>query len=292
MTNKGRRILNARPRAGFTLIELLIVIAIIAILIAMILPAIQKAREAAKRASALSDMSQLSTAIAAAKDTMKARFVPSYANLQASYSTTPGTASAREWSDIQQFFGPRYGTLAGPGVVTATGLPAVGQLNGNQCLVFFLSGGPAAIGGTNFTGFYTDTTQPFTGGSPRNGPFMDFPASRLDTTAPIPQYKDPWGTPYYYFSSANGGDYTSHWVNGGTCTPAGWPPMAPFSDASGKWVNINGFQIVSAGSNASPGPGGTWNPGTGNYSNPNNNTIPGGDDMASFHDRMLGVPSN
>lgn len=281
MIIKGRRIKNAGPHAGFTLIELLIVIAIIGILIGMILPAIQKAREAAKRATAMNDMGQLSTAIAAAKDTMAARFVPSYANVLGAYNMA-NPQQVKEFSDVQQFFFSRMNPAQ-------TFLPALGPLNGNQCLVFFLSGGDS----TSFTGFSMVYGTPMAPGNPRRGAFMDFPAKRLDTAGPIRQYLDPWGTPYYYFSSRSGNDYTDY-TNGGTCTPVNYSTMSPFSDAGGKWVNINSFQIVSAGSNMTPGPGGSWTPGQGNYGNPNNNAIgmQGGDDMANFHDRMLGVPSN
>jgi prepilin-type N-terminal cleavage/methylation domain-containing protein len=260
MNEQSRR--NARR--GFTLVELIVVIAIIGVLIGLILPAIQKARVAAQRAQALSDISQLSVAIANAKTTMEARYVPSI------------IASN---SDFTQFFGTRFNTSAIPSYASS--------MNGNQCLVFFLGGYNGSAFGQ---GFSTNSASPFAGPSPTSpsrAPFYDFPQNRMSglmaTQGAPPMFLDPWGMPYFYMTSKDGngmpGDYATTDSN-----QAG--SVSAFTDASGKHLNYSGFQIVSAGPNMRVGPGGGWSPGVGLYA-PNTN-LPGYDDLSNFYGKPLG----
>jgi type II secretory pathway pseudopilin PulG len=262
-------------------VELLVVIAIIGILLGILLPAVQSIRESAKRATCLSDINQLSSSVEAAKSTMNARYVPSYVNLT-------GSMTASQWQDCYQFFGQRT-TMA-----TVLTYAPLGQLDGNQCLVFFL-------GGYNttpqfFVGFSNSVTNPFTpvAGQSQKGPFFDFPNKRMVSSGgSVPWYTDPWGTPYCYMSHQNGNDY----YNFPICPTFNWPPspiQQPNSTASSpNYVNPNSFQIISAGRNMVFGPGGTWpnattygtplSPGRAVYGQPG----AGGDDLSNFAPGMM-----
>lgn len=301
-------------RRAFTLIELLVVIAIIAVLTGIIMPAVQSAREAAKRAALKNEISQLSVAVANAKSAMQAHYVPPHAYVWSSYDLTPGNPNyqfnAEALNNLRQFFGSRFGRQSPTNAnIILSGLPNWGNIYGSQCLVFFLGG----YRDSTFTiGFSDNSVMPFSTTSstmvPRN--WFEFNTKRLwySPNGGPPLYADTYSDdnrmlPYFYFSSRRGGDYADatrlHNANGVCWYPAGtytnfgggstisWPVVVasmPLIDATGKYVDQHGYQIVAGGKNGAIGPGGSWRPGSGAYSI----NQPGWDDVGSFRIGTLG----
>lgn len=144
------------------------------------------------------------------------------------------------------------------------------QLDPNQALVFFLTGGRY----TNYQGFSRDKQHPFRppGGAAENriGPFLDVSPRRLDGDG---HTLDPWGTPYAYLAFD--------------------PALSAYPDRdcfgvrpyrlNGRTPNPKGFQIVSAGPDGRFGPGGDWTPGDGPWAADG----PGADDLANFNQGPL-----
>jgi hypothetical protein len=136
------------------------------------------------------------------------------------------------------------------------------------------------------------------------GPFFDFDVKRVDAQG---HFLDPYGGRYYYFGSKFGNDYGTWGVFAAVLNPTNQPGgfdalggyglMDPHAGLDGKYVQPNGYQIVSAGKDQTPGPGGQlsgmaspkWDPNTlwpggGAYK-----MSPGGsDDLANFSAYVLG----
>ncbi|MCX7666867.1 MAG: type II secretion system GspH family protein [Gemmataceae bacterium] len=231
------------PRQGFTLIELLVVIAIIATLIGILLPAVQAARQASFRASASSDIAQLSQAVEQFKATYTVKYLPS--GFVATNSYTNGNV---QHDDSRTYLKTTWRNTVGPlsGTTYSSTCPNLGTLDGSQCLVFFL-GGPGWFTGTPERGLAAGSN-PFATGGERKISF-DFPAKRVSGG----RFLDPWGQPYFYFSSRDGNDYGYFGLYYGNSTGgynAGTPSnVVPLMDASGKFQNSHGFQIISLGKN-------------------------------------------
>lgn len=199
------------------------------------------------------------------------------------------------------------------------------RLDGNQVLVFLLGGippGPDASKNEIFTyqvpppgsygyplppyfngnrsGFRNSPAYPLNNpngfvavsGEQAKGPFFNFKQERLFGG----HFYDPYGeTPYLYFSSKNGNDYHAFGVFAGAINTytqdGGWGRAAdgnsvkPFKGLDGRYLNPNGFQIISAGKDKVFGRGGQYEPGIGDYTP----SAPGGDDIANFHRGMLGA---
>jgi hypothetical protein len=123
-------------------------------------------------------------------------------------------------------------------------------------------------------------------GAQAKGPFFNFKTDRIDSNG---HYLDHYGTPYYYFSSKNGNDYAAFGIYRPALNPSnqprgftntgGYGGMEPFRGADGKYLNADSFQIISAGRDKFPGPGGVYQAGVGDYGP----AAQGGDDLANFH---------
>jgi len=244
------------PRPGFSLIELLVVVSIIAILGSLILAGVQRARAMGDRVTAANDISQL--AAACEKFKQEFGFYP-----PDTYHVPAGMPG--DTDPLKRMF-PRGAFSGGFGVW------ADKNLDQSQTLVFFL-GGP---GLTGWDPMVPTNTNPLA--TNKKGPYFDFPENRLNRSENNPpRFLDPWGTPYIYFRSINGNDYSGSYTT-----------VSPYQ-LGGRFVNQNTIQILSAGENKVFGPGGNWTPGSGPYASGG----PGFDDLANFNQGApLGVTLN
>ena len=270
---------NTPRRSAFTLIELLVVIAIIALLVGLTTAAAQKIRIAGQRTVIFSDIGQLNNGVESFKQKFKVDHLPSHFVLTSQVPAI-GTPERVYYNYLKRLF-PQWLRGASPGA--PTGLPDR-ELNGNQCLVFFL-------GGVNYQGFSDNPRNPFQNSDMnpnRIGPFFEFKVNRVDTNG---QYLDPNDTPYVYHTAVKrryGASPLSAMPTTGNPTsppPVSVPPLRQQSNGQNIFVNSHSFQIISAGVNGQFGSAGIWDPGTGAYAD----GAPGGDDLSNFHDAQLSV---
>jgi len=317
-----------RQSGGFTLIELIVVIGIITILASLLLAAITKVRDAGPRVRTKDEIGQMSLAVENFKATYQVQYVPTCLYLTNNYNAAP---TSQILVDSRQ-----YMSRVWPKATWGGGNVA---LDGNQVLVFLL-------GGMQQKGFYNSPNQPFqvpADGTVAKGPFFDFKAERLDAQNHYHDFYWDGQTAdrsiYYYFSSNAGSDYDYfgkkyYYIapdgsqnpdpvanqfpgvkrEGGYGNPNADPTLntviAPLRGLDGRFLNPNGFQIISPGKDRHPGRGSPCNP---NAWTPNNVPWPqricppgqytlfdagtadyspgnvGGDDLSNFARGMLGA---
>lgn len=277
-------------RNGFTLIELLVVMAIIVVMVSLLMVGLNQARISAKRTQTRAEISQISEGASIFAHQMGT--VPPLSGggngngFRLCTKYTDNNGNVLNWPEVQALkdlfpsMDLNDNGLRHPlsGVVIYPDSPD--SLDGNQALFFWLAGGSDY---TNFSGFATNPRKPFakpTGvqGEKRKGPWFQ-PRSLdyfKDNFGVIDgRYRDVWGTPYAclgYLQTARG--YPNASCFG----------VSPFLDATGKPLQPNSIQVISAGPDKKFGPGGSYQPGQGAYG-PNQ---PGDDDIANFRKAQLG----
>ncbi|HUG17719.1 MAG TPA: prepilin-type N-terminal cleavage/methylation domain-containing protein [Planctomycetaceae bacterium] len=271
---------SSRP-AAFTLIELLVAIGIIAVLVGLFSPAIYNVIVKARVSEVKQEIGQIEGAIA----DFKLKFgmnPPSRIRLYETGDRTAGTGwfentAQAKWSrSIIRRLWPDFNFELDRDFNQDTSFSGFWDLEGDQCLVFFLGG---VWDGDKFAGFSADQRNPFklsSSGTTTIGPFMDFDAARVVTsaqvtyTAPLvnfPVYVDPLPAqirPYMYASSNEGLGYDSNDVS----TPASnnsfsiyfLKQKAAAADPDPAAWKPETFQIISPGADGEFGAGGPYMP--------------------------------
>jgi prepilin-type N-terminal cleavage/methylation domain-containing protein len=273
-------------RGGFTLIELLVVLGIILILVSLTATAVMKFMLKGPELRARNDISGLANAVQTFQSDFKVDYLPSRIRLREDLAYDLGNANPaiRQYeSDSFQYLKRLWPRLAGTnhngtvgvdwngdGVISAN---AFVDLEGDQCLVFFLGGIPINNGGQlGVQGFSADPTDPSIApvpGTPRKGPYYDgFQSRRLVDRTVTPNfpgigfwsYKDAYEKNVYaYFSSYKGQNGYIRYMGqafwdpviknntGSDCSTLGVSPYADQPGVNARFLNPNSFQIICAG---------------------------------------------
>ncbi len=307
-------------RSAFTLIELLVVIAIIAILVGLLSSAVMKVFSTVKRTETSHDIMKLQDAFKVAmKQYGNTPVLPSrlllYNDLS-KYKTDTSDLSRRSAETLRKMFGRRfleYGTFVAWDGVTNNAAPPF-ALEGQQCLVFYLGG---MVENGKCVGFSTDPknpTLPLAASSDRIGPFFEFKSSRLvagnapgrsfGTNAffvyldPYNDRSDPSAKPFAYFSSTTApNNYNPYYTAPTPPVTSDCPSLGlwPYIEAPSRYINPNGFQIISAGADGLFGVGGGSPP---TFSSSVYDPAIGARDLATrdnqsnFSQSVLGSPQN
>lgn len=278
----GRR--DDRLAAGFTLVELLTVMIIIAILAALLLPAVNSVVRRARIARVVTEIKDLEAALANFKAKYGA-YPPSYIKLY-----PPGqTWDPRSKAFIRRFW-PQFDFTTCGGL---SGIQSVVELDGAECLVFFLGGIPRDGG---LEGFSKNPSRPFALGGSRDGPYYEFDTTRLEDfdNDGFPALKDSLpgqSSPYVYFSSYEGQGYrrvvvSGQWRNADNLRWMRYVYYQTFDrndPRKSRPYNPRGFQIISPGADGKHGTGGLYDP-----NDPSSLGQEDKDNITNFSDGPLG----
>ncbi len=282
---------RVQPRVAFTLVEIMVAIVIVAILMSLLLPALGRARTTARIQEVKTDIDKMTTGLTQ----FKARFsvdIPGTVTLyEKGTSWAAAGEAARSRGIIRQIW-PTFSfgdiDLNGNGTLGETSVTI--QLDGAECLVFFLGGMKDPASGA-LIGFSKNPVNPFVTGGNREGPFFEFKSDRLvdrdgdgymEYLDPIPGQQEP----YLYF--ANGyrvivdPNNSAQWVNADAQFGHLRMPRAYYQTIAGATVplgaqsnphNKTSFQIISPGFDFSYGVGGVYNPNSPVVEDANNNGV-------------------
>jgi prepilin-type N-terminal cleavage/methylation domain-containing protein len=320
-------------RTAFTLIELMVVLAILLVLGALAVAAAAKALGRGTELTNRNDISQLAAAVKSFQTSYQVRWLPSRIRLREKLDyvmTDSYEADSYQYLTTlfpklrgQQVPDGSGGTFSwvdwnGNGVVDAAPV----DLEGDQCLVFFLGGIPVGGATPGVLGFAGDPADPSTSTgttATRLGPYYPFHPSRLidRSGAGFYSYLDGYGKNVFaYFScyrTPNGyGRYAARF--GSDCGGLGVSPYAEVLGGTSRFPNPDSFQILSAGADGRFGrgslPGWTlaaegtpvWTSLTAGETpavwalqspptrpTPSGDMAAGRDDMSNFHPTFLGI---
>jgi prepilin-type N-terminal cleavage/methylation domain-containing protein len=285
----------AAPRSGFSLIELLAVMVIIALLVAMLLPAIGAVRSRANLAQVSVDIKALETGIS----TFKTEFGSEPPSRIVLYEQPTGDPSwavdssnplalTRSKSLIRKLWPQFNFAIARDINGNGTATDRI-ELNGAECLVFFLGGVNATnyvdANGNPFTpaptgavgewiplGFSKNPRDPFErSGGTRVGPMTELDASRFvdffgDSMSPttsdgMPELLDPFPSqtrPYVYASSYDGKGYDATDLFGTGMTSVYLQKLGASPPVGNVPWNKTSYQIISPGIDGEYGTGGLF----------------------------------
>jgi prepilin-type N-terminal cleavage/methylation domain-containing protein len=269
---------NPKARLGFTIVEVLLVVAIIAVLGGLIVSFIFRMGSKGKEVQTTDEIRQLEAAVENFKSYYKVTYVPSHILLREDGNYQVGGVDTLE-ADSLKYLKRVWPNLKFPVDIDGDGkFDGIWELEGDQCLVFFLGGMQSFDGNVPAClGFSTDRTNPWNRNPniPRREPFFEFKTNRLifarsmpgrellQSRGPFFTYLDPYGesngqgqwqsgSPFAYISSygvRNGYNRyyqpKQNWVRGTDCGNIdgkdghGVWPYAEAIDANGNVRYVN-----------------------------------------------------